>query len=126
MIKLNITKEIEDEYIKTLKNVFLTPKTKKFTASSERFYKMCKEIGVASYRDIYHNLLLNSNLKSIVARFGKQTFNKNCYDIYDDFRKEWAFKIVNLLSASVCPYCNRNYIVNFGKSGIGNNYQLIK
>ena len=49
MIKLDITEKIKKEYIKTLKNIFLTPKTKKFTENSKRFYNMCKSVGFKSY-----------------------------------------------------------------------------
>lgn len=116
MIKLDITEKIKKEYIKTLKNIFLTPKTKKFTENSKRFYNMCKQIGATSYNDILYNFLLNSDLKALIRRFGKQSFDEINYKIYDNFRKEWAYKIVELLSISVCPYCNRNYIVNFDKN----------
>ena len=57
MIKLDITEKIKKEYIKTLKNIFLTPKTKKITENSKRFYNMCKQIGATSYSDIFYNFL---------------------------------------------------------------------
>jgi len=115
MIKLTITEAIKKEYIKTLKEVLQTSKIKKISASTKRFYNMCKTIGFKSYSDIYNSLLINNNIKDTIRNYGEQSFDEKEYDIYDEFRKKWAFKLVKLLNLTTCPYCNRNFIVNFSK-----------
>lgn len=116
MIKLVITEKIKSEYLQTLREAFLTPKNQKITISSKRFYNMCKSVGFKSYSDIYHNLILNNNIENMIRQYGTQSFDEKDYDIYNDFRKIWAYKLVDLLKLATCPYCNRNFTVNFDKN----------
>jgi len=116
MQKINISYKIHSEYIKTLKSILLTPSTKKFTANTKRFYSLITHLsGINSYSKIFKLFFINSDIEQLIQRYGEQRlFNSNEYEnIYNDFRKKWAFKLVKLLNIKTCPYCNRNYIVNF-------------
>jgi hypothetical protein len=114
MINIQITSEIKNEYIKTFKSAFLTPKTKKFTAKSKRFFDFLKSSLHLTNREIY-GLLLNDNIHSLIQKFGVITTDEKNYEIYNDFRVHWAKKLVELSGVKVCPYCNRNFVVNFDK-----------
>ena len=113
MIVSNITRDIKNEYIKTIREVLVTPSTKKFTAKAKRFFAFLKsDLHLTRYSQMY-NLLINDDIHSLIRVYGSiVTVDKN-YDIYDDFRIEWAKKLVELTNTKVCPYCNRNFIVNF-------------
>lgn len=117
MIKLTITDNIKLEYIKTLREVLVTAKRKEISASTKRFYNLCKSIGIDSYLKIYNEFLINENVKNSIRVYGIQVVEEKYYDIYNDFRKIWAFKLVDLLGLATCPYCNRNFTVNFDKNG---------
>jgi 5-methylcytosine-specific restriction endonuclease McrA len=115
MIKITITQEIQDEYVKTIKQVLLTPKTKKFTVKTTRFYTFLKnELSINRYSQVF-NLLTNHDIHNLIRQYRTIPTDEKNYDIYNDFRKEWANKLVTLTNVKVCPYCNRNFIVNFNK-----------
>lgn len=113
MIKLIITNEVVKAYKLALKKALLTPKEKKFSVATKRFYQACKKIGFKSYSDVYKNLLVVKDINGLVLHLGIQTFTDNEVKIYDELRKDWAAKLVDLLELKVCPYCNRNFIHNF-------------
>jgi len=113
MYKLTITNKIKEEYKKYLKKILLTSKTKKFNASSKRFFNFLKNtINVQKRKDIYE-LILGNNLNSLISRYGEIYVDKKQYDIYNYVRNIFGYKLVELLNIKVCPYCNRNYITNF-------------
>lgn len=117
MIRVNITQEIKDEYIVILKKVLLTPKTKKFTASTKIFFKFLKSnLYINRYKQFFE-LLINDDIHSLIRRYGVISTSMEDYKIYDDFRTKWAKKLVQLLGIKVCPYCNRNFVVNFALNG---------
>ena len=68
-----------------------------------------KDILIADYNTI--NLIINENKKTTFSKIEKELANK----YYKDFRNKWAYILLKQLNISVCPYCNRNYIVNFSK-----------
>lgn len=113
MINITITKEIKDEYVKILREVFLTPKTKEFTAKSKRFFTFLKsDLKLTRYKDIF-DLLINDDIHKLIKIHGLIKTDEKNYDVYDDFRSKWAKKLVELLKIKTCPYCNRNFVVNF-------------
>ncbi|MCD4667794.1 MAG: HNH endonuclease [Sulfurimonas sp.] len=116
MINITITQEIQDEYIKTIKEVLLTPKTKKFTAKTKRFFKFLKkDLHISRYSQVV-DLFINNSIQNSIKNYGVISTDEENYDIYNDFRQTWAKKLVNLTNIKVCPYCNRNFIVNFDKN----------
>ena len=115
MTSIKITSKIREEYIKTLKDVLLTPKTKKFTAKTKRFFTFLKsELHFTRYKEIIE-FLENDDIHNLIRNHGVIPTDETNYDIYDDFRNEWAKRLVELLGIKVCPYCNRNFIVNIDK-----------
>ncbi|MDQ1433148.1 MAG: hypothetical protein QG634_433 [Patescibacteria group bacterium] len=113
MTNITITNEIKDEYIKVFREVFLTPKTNKFTAKSKRFFTFLKsDLHFTRYKNIY-DLLISDDIHNLIKIYGSISTNEDNYDIYNDFRSKWAKKLVELLSIKTCPYCNRNFVVNF-------------
>jgi len=70
-----------------------------------------KDILFAQYETI--EMIIEENQNIQYNEIEKNIANR----IYNDFRKNWGYILVKDLKVSVCPYCNRNYIVNVGKSG---------
>jgi len=113
MIVINITQDIKDEYIKTIREVLLTPSTKKFTAKTKRFFRFLKsDLYFTRYSQMY-DLLISDDIHNLIRMYGSIDTADSNYDIYNDLRTVWAKKLVELTSTKVCPYCNRNFIVNF-------------
>lgn len=116
MTKINITQTIKNEYIKVVKETLLTPKKKIFSTNAKRFFTFLKTNLQLTNNQI-KELLTNENIDSLIRQYGIQQTNEHDYKIYDDFRKVWAKKLVALSNVKVCPYCNRNFIVNFSETG---------
>lgn len=113
MINITITNEIKNEYLKIFREVFLTAKTNKFTAKSKRFFSFLNsDLKLKRYKDIF-DLLINDDIHKLIQIYGSINTDEKNYDIYDDFRSKWAKKLVELLNIKTCPYCNRNFVVNF-------------
>lgn len=136
MINLKITQEIKKEYLKTIFLSLLQRKyfklfklNRKGNDISENklfsFYKelvkaknlklnnkriKLKDILFADYKTI--KLIIDTN-KSI--NFTNEEKDK-ANSIYKYFRSKWAYALVEKLDISSCPYCNRNFIVNFNKN----------
>ena len=116
MTKIDITSTIKNEYIKALKETLLTPKKKIFSAHAKRFFTFLKTNLQLTNHQI-KALLTNENIDSLIRQYGVKQTHEDDYKIYDDFRKVWAKKLVALSNVKVCPYCNRNFIVNFSETG---------
>jgi len=113
MINITITEDVQAEYVKTIRRVLLTPRTKKFTIKTKRFYQLLKnDLHFTRYAQVL-DLLISDNIHNLIRRYNTVTTAEENYNIYDDFRKEWANKLVTLTNINVCPYCNRNFIMNF-------------
>lgn len=115
MMQIHITEEVQASYIETLKQILFTNnKKRKVSVSTKRFFNLLKtHLGIQSYSQV-KRLLMNDDIHSLVRQYGSRpTIEEKYYDIYTAFRKEWAKNLVQMTNTKVCPYCNRNFIMNF-------------
>lgn len=114
MIQININNEIKSEYIKILKEVLFTKnKKRKVRVNTKRFFNFLKEkLEITRYAQM-KDLLINEDIHNIKNKYGIISTTEENYKIYDELRKVWAKELVKLTNTKVCPYCNRNFIVNF-------------
>ena len=136
MIKINITPNIIKIYKETLFTSLL----------QKRYFKLFKlnrkgqDLKTNKLFEFYRNIIKSKNIKlngkilklkdMLLADF--ETMNKIkkenkdieftkeeqnfANEIYKSFRNKWAYPLVKELKIKVCPYCNRNYIVNFSSN----------
>jgi len=69
-----------------------------------------KDIIFADF-DMLNNLKTKYGVKTLLAN-DKNFIEKS---LYKEVRSKFGYKLVELLEIKTCPYCNRNYIVNFNK-----------
>jgi len=70
-----------------------------------------KEIIFADFNEL--NNLKNTYGVITLSFTDKEFIEKS---LYKEIRNKFGYKLVELLNLKVCPYCNRNYIVNFNKT----------
>ena len=70
-----------------------------------------KEIIFADFNEL--NNLKNTYGVITLSFTDKEFIEKS---LYKEVRNKFGYKLVELLNLKVCPYCNRNYIVNFNKT----------
>ncbi len=114
MYKLNITNKIEREYSEALKEILLTPTTKKFNARAKRYFSFIKNnLAITNKKEI-EKLIIGKDIHLLVQKYGEfDSVERQVYEIYENMRKVFGYRLVKLLNIKVCPYCNRNYITNF-------------
>lgn len=136
MIKINITQKIIELYKETLIISLLPRRYFHLFKLKRSGQDLAKNKLCVFYKELIKNkklMLYNKPLKLkdlLLADFHtlSQIKNENesitftqeekniASSLYDDFRKKWAYTLVKELKVSVCSYCNRNYITNFGKN----------
>ncbi|MEA3370182.1 MAG: hypothetical protein U9Q40_02455 [Campylobacterota bacterium] len=116
MTSITINNNIIDSYKQTIREVLLTPKNGKFTAKTKRYFAFLKaNLHITRYSQVLSLLLKNP--QDLVSTYSVIHTDEKNYAIYDDLRKVWAKRLVNLTDIKVCPYCNRNFVINYAKTG---------
>ncbi len=131
MIKVNITKDIEEHFVKLIDNIFKDGKLVKRKDKKTVFSVTKRDIDrllLKKLRKFDENInfekLILSGKEYIDSLIGFIDFNKEFtklskkekdyfFTLYARFNKP---SFIKKLGVSTCLYCNRNYIFNFTKS----------
>ncbi len=120
MIKIDMTDKAKSEFkgnilgkLKALK------KNSKLKSYINRLEKQLKEIKLSEFNNVItleSLITMDFNKLKIIKKYIDEkniTFDKDI-DLYEEFiNRKIRIEHIKNLNISVCPYCNRNYIVNF-------------
>lgn len=120
MIKIDMTDKAKSEFkgnilgkLKALK------KNSELKSYINRLEKQLKEIKLSEFDNVItleSLITMDFNKLKIIKKYIDEkniTFDKDI-DLYEEFiNRRIRIEHINNLNISVCPYCNRNYIVNF-------------
>ncbi len=117
MVKINLSKDIENWYLQQIGSFFKRNKT----YSYKQFAKIVKNSLDISFKEL---LLLSpdelekyANVIKIHRPTNFTTDRTDFTDVYKKFRASVSSKkFIEKVNLKVCPYCNRNYIFNFKKN----------
>ena len=117
MVKINLSKDIENWYLKEIGSFFKRNKT----YSYKQFAKLVKSSLGISFKELLFaspdELETHANAIKRAKPSNFMSDSKELIAVYEKFRTSVSSKkFIEKVNLKVCPYCNRNYIFNFKKN----------
>jgi len=128
MKKITITDKIKKEFLKcfvdgkckikdfNLKKVEITSSIIKFENTECKVLKNIKEFLEKIENVNLKEILLSDKIRDLADKYQINLDKEIVSNAYNTLRSKWGYKIVKLSKTDVCPYCNRNFIINFNET----------
>jgi len=128
MKKIIITDKIKKEFLKCfvdgkckikdfdLKKVEITSSIIKFENTECKVLKNIKEFLEKIKNVNLKEILLSDKIRNLADKYQINLDKEIVSNAYNTLRSKWGYKIVKLSKTDVCPYCNRNFIINFNET----------
>jgi len=128
MKKITITDKIKKEFLKCfvdgkckikdfdLKKVEITSSIIKFENTECKVLKNIKEFLEKIENINLKEILLSDKIRDLADKYQINLDKEIVSNAYNTLRSKWGYKIVKLSKTDVCPYCNRNFIINFNET----------
>ena len=124
MIKIDMTDKAKSEFKGNILGKFKAlKKNSELKSYINRLEKQLKEIKLSEFDNVItleSLITMDFNKLKIIKKYIDEkniTFDKDI-DLYEEFiNRRIRIEHIKNLNISVCPYCNRNYIVNFEVQG---------